>query len=157
MLLVAISFIVINVILHEAGHGLTLKFFGESAGKIKLKFYYIFPVISVETSDIYLLPKFRASCVCIAGIMVNIFLCTFIIIFLPNYNYVITPIISLIIFSLIPFSGVKTDGYNLIVTTLMNINEFKGKRNKISIFLEILLNITLVVVMINYLYNLFIT
>lgn len=148
-------FISINIIAHEIGHMLALLTWGYKPGKIKLKFYYIFPLVSVDTSDIYIMPKHRGAFVCYAGIMVNIYICAIITFFFPEYNYINIPIFTLILFSLIPFSGVKTDGYNLFIKLLWGINDVKGKKSKTSKYLELLLNITLIYIVISYVHNYF--
>lgn len=148
-------FMLANVVLHEVGHILTLRFWGRRSGKLKFKFYYIFPIISVDTSDVYIISKFRGVCVCYAGVMTNIFICAFVLKFYPEYNYVIIPVASLIFFSLIPFSGVKTDGYNLIIIVMFGIKELKGKKTKVSSFFELALNIMIVSMMVYYFVDFF--
>lgn len=150
-----VAFLLVNVFLHECAHGWSLRFYGHRVGKLRLRFYYFLPVISVETSDVYLLPKFRAACVCAAGLMMNIFLCSAVIFFFPQFSYVVPPVISLICFNIIPFSGVKTDGYNIIVTIAMGVIDFRGKKNKINQSLKIVLNIVLIIVVGNYIYGFF--
>jgi hypothetical protein len=148
-------FVFLNIILHEFGHALTLTLWGRRSGKIRLKLYYIFPLVSVDTSDIYIMPKRRGIFVCYAGVMVNIYLCAMVILTMPDKLYMLPPVFVLILFSLIPFSGVKTDGYNLIVRLIFNINDIKGKKNKVSKFMEFVLNITLIAIIVNYFYGVF--
>lgn len=149
------TFLFINIVLHEFGHAITLLSFGGRPGKIKMKWYYFFPLISIDTSDIYIMPRHRGIFICYAGIMVNIYICTLVILAWPEVEYILYPIYTLIIFSLIPFSGVKTDGYNLFIRLIMKVNDVKGKKSKISKFLEFLLNITLIVIVARYFYGFF--
>lgn len=148
-------FLFVNIVLHEAGHAITLLAFGGHPGRLKIKWYYIFPLVSVDTSDVYIMPRCRGAFVCYAGIMINIYLCTLVIMLWPRVTYILAPVYTLIIFSVIPFSGVKTDGYNLFVRIILRINDVKGKKNRLSKILEFLLNITLIVIVLRYLYRFF--
>lgn len=148
-------FIFLNVILHEAGHAISLIVWGRYPGRIRFKWYYIFPLISVDTSDIYIMPKYRGMFVCYAGVMVNIYLCALVVFINRDVSYILLPIYTLILFSLIPFSGVKTDGYNLLIRLAMGINDIKGRKSKLSKFLELSLNVTLIVIIVDYVYGFF--
>lgn len=155
MVMTTTLFLLVNIIIHEFAHGLSLRLFGHRPGKIKFKFYYFLPVISVETSDVYLLPKYRAVCVCAAGLMINIFTCSGVVLFSPELSYVVPPVVSLICFNAIPFSGVKTDGYNILVTITLGVKHYRNKKNKISQMLEVALNIVLLAMAGGYIYGLF--
>lgn len=128
----AILFLVVNLIVHEIGHAVTLKYFGKSRGKYRFKISFIFPTICVDTSELYLLPKFEKICVCYAGIMNNIILCGMIIIFSPNYSYLIVCVVPLILFNLLPFGGVQTDGYHIFINIMLGIRNYKIKENIVS-------------------------
>lgn len=148
-----IAFMCLNLILHEGGHAVALIFLGQHPGKIRFKWYYIFPLISVDTSDVYIMPKYRGMFVCYAGVMVNIYLCSLVMILRPELSYLLPPVYTLILFSLIPFSGVKTDGYNLFIRLILGVNDVKGRRSKLSKYLELLLNVTLVGIVGHYVYG----
>jgi hypothetical protein len=150
-----VVFLLVNIILHEFAHGVSLRLFGQRPGKINFRLYYFLPVISVETSDVYLLPKFRGVCVCAAGLMVNVFICSFVVFLFPELSYVIPPVVSLICFNAIPFSGVKTDGYNILVTIALGVKEFKNRKSKISRVLEIALNVVLLGIVGGYVFSFF--
>lgn len=126
-------FIIFSIILHEFSHYFVMRFYGRKAGKIKLKCYFkIFPCIVTNTSDSYMLPNYRRTFVYYAGIMMNWITCGVVITFFPEYEYVLRCLVWMAVYNMIPFGGIKTDGYHIIVNTLLGIRDFKEKRNLIS-------------------------
>lgn len=47
-------FLCINLILHEIGHAITLKYFGKKRGSYKFRFHFIFLTIFADISECYL-------------------------------------------------------------------------------------------------------
>ncbi|GAB2023360.1 hypothetical protein RyT2_24360 [Pseudolactococcus yaeyamensis] len=88
----AFSFLFVNLVCHELGHSLVLRFFGRRRGRYKVKWFYIFPMITVDTSEAYMLPKFEAAAVCYAGIMTNIYLSSIICLIFPSKLFIIIPV-----------------------------------------------------------------
>lgn len=126
-------FLVVNIIAHEMAHYYVMRFYGRRAGKAKIKFYLkVFPCIVTNTSDSYILPEYRRAFVYYAGIMVNWLICAFIIIFAPEHRYILRSVIWMIIYNMIPFGGIKTDGYHIIVNTVLGIRDLKKGKNVIS-------------------------
>lgn len=126
-------FVVLNVVLHEMAHYYVLKFYGRNVGKIRLKFYLkIFPCIVTNTSDSYMLPSYRRGFVYYAGIMINWIICGLILTFFPEKAFLLRCIVWMTIYNMIPFGGIKTDGYHIIVNTFLGVRDFKYKKNIIS-------------------------
>lgn len=128
----AFLFLIINLLVHEIGHAFTLTFFGRHRGNYRFKIAFIFPTISVDTSELYLLPKFEKICVCYAGIMNNIILCGLVVLIFPQYSYLIVCVIPLIIFNVLPFGGVQTDGYHIFVNIILGIKNYRNSEGVLS-------------------------
>lgn len=128
----ALLFLIFNLFIHEIGHAFTLTFFGRKRGKYKFKIAFILPTISVDTSELYLLPKFEKICVCYAGIMNNIILCGLTVLFFPQYSYLVVCVIPLILFNALPFGGVQTDGYHIIINLMLGIRNYKNSESVIN-------------------------
>lgn len=126
-------FVLSNILIHEMAHYYVMRFYGRRAGKIKLKLYLkIFPCIVTNTSDSYMLPEYRRCFVYYAGIMLNWIICGIVLAFFPRYEYLLRCIVWMAIYNMIPFGGIKTDGYHIIVNTLLGIKDLKEKKNLIS-------------------------
>lgn len=130
--ILAMTFLLVNVLFHELAHKFTLNIFGRSVGKIKFKFNFIFPALVVDTTDSYILPRFRRGFVYSAGIVVNLIICGITLLLFPVDSFIIIPVIWLVAFNIIPFGGLKTDGYHIIVTVLFNIKGFKKKKSMVA-------------------------
>jgi putative peptide zinc metalloprotease protein len=128
----AIGFLIFNVILHEFGHAVFLKIWHRKIGKIRLSFRYVFPMITVDTSDSYLLPKFRRCCVSYAGAMMNIYICFLVYIFFNKFTFIIPQVLTMIIFCLIPIGGIRNDGYHILFSTIFSMNSTRKKKNIID-------------------------
>lgn len=129
----SVAFIIFNIVLHELAHYLVMRFYGRKAGKVKLKFYFkIFPCIVTNTTDSYMLPRYRRAFVYYAGIMTNWIVCGIVLLFFPKYSFLLISIVWMAIYNMIPFGGIRTDGYHIIVNTLLNVRDLKGKKNAIS-------------------------
>ncbi len=125
-------FLISNVVLHEIGHATFLKIWQRKVGKIKLNFRYVFPMITVDTSDSYLIPKFRRCCVSYAGVMVNIYTCYIVYVCFNNFSFVIPQVLTMITFCIIPIGGLRNDGYHILFSTILNINSTGKKRSYID-------------------------
>lgn len=116
----------LNIFIHEIGHVLALKLFYKS-GKIKMgfKIYFIYPAFYVDTSDSYLLPKYKRIAVYLAGNFMNCLYVLICFLFFPTiskYNYAI---VSTILINFLPI--VKSDGYYAITTLMNKYNSAKSK------------------------------
>ncbi|MEO2190392.1 hypothetical protein [[Clostridium] innocuum] len=115
-----------NIFIHELGHILALKLFYRS-GKIKVgfKIYFIYPAFYVDTSDSYLLPKYKRIAVYLAGNFMNCIYILICFLFFPalnKYNYII---ISTILINFLPI--IKSDGYYAMTTFVNKYNSAKSK------------------------------
>ena len=116
-----------NIFIHELGHVLFLKLFYKS-GKIKIgfKIYFIYPAFYVDTSDSYLLPKYKRIAVYLAGNFMNciyVLICFILFPSLNKYNYAI---ISTILINFLPI--IKSDGYYAITSLFNRYNVAKSKK-----------------------------
>lgn len=118
--------LIINIILHELGHILCLKLFcPKSKVKMGFKFYFIYPAFYVDTSNTYLLPKYKRISVFLAGSFANcIFLLAscFLLPSIAKYNYLI---VSTILINFLPI--IKSDGYYAIISFFNKYNMCKSK------------------------------
>lgn len=127
--IIAVSYLILNIALHEIGHTLTLRLYGRKGGRIRFKFNFIYPTFAVDTSDSYILPKHRRIFVYYAGIMVNILICFATYLFFSEYAYYLKSVIWLIIFNLLPIAGINTDGYHIFIFSLLNVRDYKYKKS----------------------------
>lgn len=117
-----------NIFIHELGHILFLKLFYKN-GKVRIgfKIYFIYPAFYVDTSDSYLLPKYKRIAVYLAGNFMNCIYVLICFIFFPSlnkYNYVI---ISTILINFLPI--IKSDGY-YATASLFNIYNFAKSKKR---------------------------
>ena len=126
-------YVVMSIVTHELGHAMTMKIYKRKYGKIRLKiYYYLFPAIVTDTTDSYILPRYRRAFVYYAGVMVNLITFGLTLLLVPNSEYLLRIVIWGPVYNLIPFGGMKTDGYHIFINTLMNVKDFKLKHNLIS-------------------------
>ena len=114
---IATLLLLINIPIHELGHIVCLKLFCPSA-KITagFKFVFIYPAFFIDTSDSYLLPKYKRMAIYLAGNFMNCLFLLIIYCFFPvllPYCYLI---ISNIFINFIPI--VKSDGYYAFETLI---------------------------------------
>lgn len=134
-----VLFCVINIGIHEFAHAITMHMYHRTYGKIQLKLYYfVFPAFVTDTTDSYLLPRFRRCFVYYAGIMSNLIVCGITLVLFPSSAYLLRIMFWGIIYNMIPFGGMKTDGYHIIVNTLLKKNDIKGKKNLVGEIAKIL-------------------
>lgn len=131
--LYSVIYLLIIIVVHEISHYLVLKLYGRQAGKIRFKLYYhVFPTITTDTTDSYMLPRYRRAFVYYAGIMSGWIICGVTLLLLPNYSYNLRVVVWMIIYNMIPFGGIKTDGYHIIINSFLNIKDLKNKKNIIA-------------------------
>ena len=138
IILESILFMLLNWVLHELGHMFTMLYYGRKIGNIKFKINYIFPTVSVETTDSYILPKFRRTYVYISGLMVNCILVGIVTMLFPKYIYLNSFVLMSILFNFLPIGIVKSDGYHILINILLNVNEYKNKKNGFFVFSQII-------------------
>lgn len=116
----------LNIFIHELGHILFLKLFYKS-GKIKIgfKIYFIYPAFYVDTSDSYLLPKYKRIAVYLAGNFMNCIYVLVCFVFFPSLNKYNYAIISTILINFLPI--IKSDGYYAITSLFNKYNAAKSK------------------------------
>ncbi|HNT29434.1 MAG TPA: hypothetical protein PKL83_00600 [bacterium] len=128
-LLNPLTFLLVNIIsllLHELGHGLTVKHFNRTIERGGFFLHYGIPTLYVDTSDMWLSPKKQRLAVTWAGLYVNLIiasLATLWMFILPSATelahmlYQIAFINYLIVFfNLTPFG--EFDGYFLLIDVL---------------------------------------
>lgn len=117
---IATLLLVINIPIHELGHIICLKLFCPSA-KITagFKFVFIYPAIFIDTSNSYLVPKYKRIAIYLAGNFMNCLFLLIIYFFFPALLPYCYLIISNIFINFIPI--VKSDGYYAFETL---INQF---------------------------------
>lgn len=102
--------LLINIPIHELGHILCLKLFYPKANvSVGFKFVFIYPAFYVDTSDSYLLPKYKRIAVYLCGNFNN---CVFLLIsylFFPKLLPYCYLVITNILINFIPI--IKSDGY----------------------------------------------
>jgi putative peptide zinc metalloprotease protein len=146
-------FIMINVVLHELAHISVLRFFGGLPGKVRVGFFLVFPVIKVDTSDVYILPRFRRACVCYAGILINILIGWGVVMFARNIDYLVPPVLFMTLSNLIPIPIVKNDGYNILMNSVFIKVDFSKKVNNFIKVLEIAIMIVISIMWLLLLYG----
>lgn len=126
-LVISIIFLVSNIFLHELFHCIFLHIFGGSRGRVKFKMNFIFPTITVDTSDVYLLPRLRRFFVYSAGIGINSICCGLLAILYPDLIVVALPVFWALLASLLPFGVITTDGFNILYNAILDIDEIQNK------------------------------
>ncbi len=129
MYIASILFLLISITLHELCHMTVLRVYGRKVGKVSFKLNFIFPALTVDTSDSYILPRYRRFFVYIAGIEMNYITCMLVLLLYPQYSYLLKPIVWAATVNLLPIGFIKTDGYHIIYNILMNKKDTKRNRN----------------------------
>lgn len=140
----AFTWLVLNIILHELSHALTLLIYGRKVRRMGFKIKFIFPAFYVDTTDSYLLPKLERVFVYFAGLLMNIILMFILQLFFPEYSYLNSFVFFYVIFNLIPLS-LKNDGYHILMT-LVSGYDSKENKDRMSIVKIISLTIFLLVI-----------
>ena len=139
-------FMIFNLVLHEIGHILTLKMYGRELGKIRFRMNFIFPTISVDTSDSYILPKFRRLYVYASGLIVNSFILMLLVVFFERYIYIGSFVVIAVLMNFLPIGVVRTDGYHIWINLILNRNDYK-KRKSLWFLLSQLVFVLLIAIM----------
>ena len=66
--------LLISLIVHELAHGLTVKAFGHAVPRIGIGWYWISPIVFVDTSEMWLAPRWPRIAVTLAGPYSNLLL-----------------------------------------------------------------------------------
>lgn len=109
----------INVVLHEMGQALCMRLYGRKSGRVRFSMNFIFPTISVDTSESYMLPLFRRFYVYSNGLLVNIFFMSIVTFFFKSYIYVNSGLIISVFLSMLPIGAIKTDGYHMFYNIIL--------------------------------------
>lgn len=130
MYILSVVYLIISIGIHEMAHVVTMSFYKRKYGKIRFKFFYhIFPAVVTDTTDSYILPQYRRAFVYGAGIMSNLLMYGLTLLLVPSAAYLLRIVIWGVVYNLIPFGGMKTDGYHIFVNTILNVKDLKGKKN----------------------------
>jgi putative peptide zinc metalloprotease protein len=74
MWVIIVIYFLVNIVLHEMGHILSLKFFGKNFNKIGFKLnFYVFPAFYVQMNDTYMLSRNEKIVVHLFGLFINYF------------------------------------------------------------------------------------
>ncbi|SET17013.1 zinc metalloprotease [[Clostridium] polysaccharolyticum] len=126
-------YLVMSMVAHESSHAFTMYVYGRKYGKIHVKLYYhVFLAIVTDTTDSYLLPRYRRFFVCYAGVMSNLLMYGFTLLRFPASAYLLRIALWGVIYNMIPFGGMKTDGYHIMINILLRQNDVKGKKHIIG-------------------------
>lgn len=63
--------IIVSVVLHEAGHAFTTKFFGREVDRVGIGWFWFAPIVFVDTSDMWTARRWPRVAVDLAGVAVN--------------------------------------------------------------------------------------
>lgn len=122
---IATILLIINIPIHELGHIACLKLFSSNSKiTIGFKIVFIYPAVFVDTSDSYLLPKYKKIAIYLAGNFMNCLFLITIYFFFPvllPYCYLI---ISNIFINFLPI--IKSDGYYAYQTLKNNFQMEKS-------------------------------
>lgn len=136
--LLSLLVLVINVVLHEMGHVLCMRLYGRKIGKVKFSMNFIFPTISVDTSESYMLPLFRRFYVYSSGLLVNIIFMSLVSFFFRSYIYINSGLIIAVFLSMLPIGVIKTDGYHIFYNIILKKNDIKNKKSLFFWIMQIL-------------------
>lgn len=137
-------YLICSIIVHEMAHYFTMFLYGRRPGKIRLRRYYIFLTIVTNTTDSYMLPWYRRAFVYYAGVMANLIMYALTLLIMPSASYLLRVVIWGIIYNLVPFGGLKTDGYHIFVNSILNVKDLKNKEScagKITKYIFIIFSI----------------
>lgn len=127
---------IINIMLHELFHYIAMKAYKRTPGKVRFKRYHIFFTIVTDTTDSYMLPYYRRFVVYYSGVMINLLVYSFTIFVFPMYAYLLRIVIWGILYNMLPFGGLESDGYHILVNVILKINETKECRKIIPLLLK---------------------
>lgn len=127
----ALLYLIIFIVIHEAGHIFFYKKFGGKINKIGFKLNYIFPSLYVRINDTYLFSKYEKLVVHGGGLLFSLILNGFLFflanVFDMNILITLTKVMFLdIIWNTTPV--LNSDGYKIMLT-LFSVNEKKYLKN----------------------------
>ncbi|TDM28785.1 peptidase [Macrococcoides caseolyticum] len=144
------SYFIINLILHELSHILSLKLCGKKFNKVGIKLnYYIFPSFYVQMNEIYMLSKNEKIFVHISGILTNLIFMTFIQ--YVNIRWINDEALTRgymyfmldMVWNIAPF--LNSDGYKTLIT-LLDMDEFTDRKEN-SKFIKIIQLLSILMVL----------
>jgi len=130
---------IFNMIVHEVGHMIVLRFFGRSRGTIKLKMCFFVPTLLIDVTDSYLLPPYRRIFVYYAGPMANAVIGLAILVVFPSHLYL--AVLSMFIFaiSLVPIKWARNDARHIFLMLNKVANSSSNRMFKWSLYMFYLL------------------
>lgn len=128
---IALLFLLVNIVAHELSHAVFIYAFGGRVSKIRFRWNYIFPALVVDTSDSYLFPRPRRAIVYGAGLATNFILSALLVYFIPSYAVCCIPTLWSALINMLPIGAIRSDGYNLLVNVFLRVDEKKGANNTI--------------------------
>ncbi|MCI1904222.1 MAG: hypothetical protein LKJ03_09090 [Enterococcaceae bacterium] len=132
-LFLSMGFLCINIFLHEIAHASWLRIWQRKPGNIKIRRKFIFPMIVVDTSDSYLLPRNRRLAVYAGGVMMNSWTIFLLWMIAPQYFDIVFPTISMVLYCLIPFGGIRNDGFHILFSVILKRESIKNQRSWVDI------------------------
>lgn len=136
--IISLIYTLVNVIVHEGAHIISLKLFNKKIDKIGIKMNYIFPSVYVRMNDVYMLTRTEKIIVHSAGIYANLLLNSIIMLMAHVFSIDILFIAGqLFIFGIImnTVPVLNSDGYKVMLAIFMS-NEKKDKVSN-SIFIKL--------------------
>ncbi len=145
---------IMNIMLHELSHYIAMKVYKRTPGKVRFKRYHVFLTIVTDTTDSYMLPRYRRFVVYYSGVMINLLVYSLTILVFPRYAYLLRIVIWGILYNMLPFGGLESDGYHILVNVILKINETRECRKIIPLLLKIFFICFVVLSYINSIMNL---
>lgn len=72
MTIIIVVYFILNIVIHELGHILSLRFFGKNYDKVGFKLnFYVFPAFFVQMNDTYMLSRNEKIIVHLFGLFIN--------------------------------------------------------------------------------------
>lgn len=114
---VSVALLAFNLLVHEAGHALVLELFLPGT-RITwgFRFMFVFPIVYVNTTASYLLPKGKRAAVHLAGVFANAVCLIVGGLFFPGAASANTAVAWMIALNLVPV--MKGDGYQVLAALL---------------------------------------
>ena len=126
-IVIAMLILVLNVVFHELGHIIFLRIaYRDHKPKFGFKMIFIYPAFYVDTSDSYLIPKYKRLAIYLAGNFMNAVYVLFIGVFFPKFSHYNYLVVSTILINFIPI--IKTDGYYFFLGLFNKVNKEKNKK-----------------------------
>ena len=120
LVLIAVLFLIANLFLHELSHVFIFRLFGGKTPKIKFSISIKGLRASSDSSEAYLMPKYRRFAIFFAGTAANLLCCALFLITLPSMFAAVVPVLVLTFINILPSSVTKNDGYNILKFVISN-------------------------------------